>query len=289
MGEPKASKRDHASTGVMPGKGFDLSGKVALVTASGANGGIGHSIALGLAGMGADVAANGRSPEYVEQTAAEIRSLGRRSVALPGDVSDPEDIRRMFAKLDEALGGIDILVNNAGTIHREHPEDLQLADWDRVVKLNLTGTFLCCQEAARRMIPRGGGSIVNVASIAGALALGRGNFVYSVTKGGIIQMTRELAVEWAHHGIRVNAILPAQVLTPKLQELIDDPQFDHEALMKTFLHGIPMNRLGGSDEMIGPVAFLSSDAASFLTGVILPVDGGNLALNAGGSHLWPKW
>jgi NAD(P)-dependent dehydrogenase (short-subunit alcohol dehydrogenase family) len=275
-------------TGRLPGRGFDLTGKVAIVTASGANGGIGHVIALGLARLGADVVANGRTASFVEQTAEECRALGRRSIAVPGDIAEPADVGRLFEECDRAFGGLDILVNNAGIGHREHPETLTLADWDRVVRLNLTGTFLCCQEASRRMILRGGGSIVNIGSIAGALSLGRGNFVYGVTKAGIHQMTRELAVEWGHYKIRVNAILPAQIHTPRMQDLIDDPQFDHEALMRDFLHGIPLNRLGLPDEIVGPVAFLTSDAASFVTGAILPVDGGNLALNGGGSHTWPK-
>jgi NAD(P)-dependent dehydrogenase (short-subunit alcohol dehydrogenase family) len=276
-------------TGKLSGQGFDLSGRVAVVTASGANGGIGHACALALARAGADVVTNSRGAEHCEQTASEVRALGRRGLGVAGDMSRPGEVRALFAALDAEFGRIDILVNNAGTGSHQHPEEVGLEEWNAIVSLNLTGTFLCCQEAARRMIARGsGGSIVNVSSIAGALALGRGNFVYSVTKGGINQMTRELAVEWAHHGIRVNAVLPAQILTPRLQQLIDDPTFSSGALVKEFLHGIPMGRFGLPDEIAGPVLFLASDAAAFVTGVLLPADGGNLALNAGGSHTWPK-
>lgn len=136
------------------------------------------------------------------------------------------------------------------------------------------------------MIARGGGgSIINISSIAGALALGRGNLAHSVNKGAINSLTREMAVEWAQHGIRVNAILPCQVLTEGFQKWLDSPTFD-PALMERFLQGIPMNRLATPDDMVGPAIFLASDASAMVTGTLLGVDGGNLALNAGGSHTW---
>jgi NAD(P)-dependent dehydrogenase (short-subunit alcohol dehydrogenase family) len=188
----------------------------------------------------------------------------------------------MFAELDRRFGCIDILVNNVGLIARAHPEEVALADWERVLKINLTGTFLCSQEAGRRMIARGqGGSIINVSSISGISALGRGNVVYSTTKGAINQLTRELAVEWANHGIRVNAILPAQMRTAWVERMTTGP--DADALMQKILGGIPLGRLGEPEDMVGPVIFLASKAGSFITGALLPVDGGNLALNAGGS------
>jgi NAD(P)-dependent dehydrogenase (short-subunit alcohol dehydrogenase family) len=148
----------------------------------------------------------------------------------------------------------------------------------------MTGTFLCTQEAGRRMIAQGqGGSIINTGSIAGVSALGRGNFVYSATKGAILQLTRELAIEWARHNIRVNAILPAQMRTPGFEQwLRNDPRFKVEQ----FLVGIPLNRLGEVQDIIGPAVFLASNASSFVTGSLLPVDGGNLALNAGGNPVW---
>ncbi len=130
-----------------------------------------------------------------------------------------------------------------------------------------------------------GGSIINIMSIAGVSALGRGNLTHSMNKGAVGMLTRELAVEWAKHGIRVNAILPCQVLTEGFQKWLDSPAFD-PALMDKFLTGIPMNRLAKPEEMAGPAVFLASDAAAMVTGVLLPVDGGNLALNAGGSHTW---
>ncbi len=137
------------------------------------------------------------------------------------------------------------------------------------------------------MIARGrGGSIVNIASIAGSSALGRGNFVYSVTKGGIIQFTRELALEWSSHQIRVNAIQPAQTLTPAVQRMFEDPRLDPITLHERLVRGIPLNRLGQPDDIARAALFLASDGASFISGHILPVDGGNLAMNAGGSKVW---
>jgi NAD(P)-dependent dehydrogenase (short-subunit alcohol dehydrogenase family) len=275
-------------TGVLPGKGFDLSDRVALVTASGANGGIGHACALCLARAGAHVVTNSRGQDHCRQTSEEIRALGRKSIAVAGDIGKREDVANLFAELDRAFGHIDILVNNAGIGARARPEELSLEDWHHVIAVNMTGTHLCCLEAHRRMTSQGtGGSIVNIGSIAGCLSLGRGNYVYAATKAAVHQMTRDLAVEWASDGIRVNAVVPAQILTPRMQDWLEDPESNAEGLMKDFLHGIPMNRLGLPDEVAAAVLFLASDAAPFTTGTLLPVDGGNLALNAGGSHMWP--
>jgi NAD(P)-dependent dehydrogenase (short-subunit alcohol dehydrogenase family) len=152
----------------------------------------------------------------------------------------------------------------------------------------LDGTFLCSQEAGRRMIRQGGGgSIVNISSIAGSSALGRGNFVYSVGKGGINQFTRELAIEWSVHGIRVNAIQPAQILTPAVEAMFRDPRLDPETLKSRILRGIPLGRLGDPVDVAKGALFLVSDAAAFITGHMLAVDGGNLALNGGGDRVWP--
>jgi len=268
---------------------FDLSGKVAIVTGSAARGGIGQAVALGLAQQGADIVAMDIDESLACETAGQVRELGRRSLCVGCDISKPADVERLFAQVDAEFARVDILVNNVGIGSHQHPEDVSLEDWHRVMDVNATGTFLCSQHAARRMIKQGtGGSIINIASIAGSTALGRGNFVYSVSKGAIIQMTRELAVEWAHHGIRVNAIQPAQIRTRGLQMLLDDPQFNSKRLLDRFLTGIPLNRLGEPDDLVGPVIFLASDASQFVTGMMLPVDGGNLALNAGGSHTWPQ-
>lgn len=267
---------------------LDLTGRVALVTAAGANGGIGHATALMLADAGADLFVSDIDLPGAQETAREITARGGRAVAVACDMGDPAAIAAMVAACDEAFGRIDILVNNVGIGHRARPEELALDDWRAVLTVNLDGTFVCTREVGRRMIARGaGGVIVNIASIAGSSALGRGNFVYSVTKGGIIQFTRELAIEWAPHRIRVNAIQPAQILTPSVEAMFRDPRLDPTTLRKRLVRGIPLDRLGAPDDIAKAVVFLASDGAAFITGHIMPVDGGNMALNAGGSKVWP--
>src|SRR5262249_39940561 len=157
---------------------------------------------------------------------------------------------------DHAYGRVDILINDPYVIARYKPEELSVEDWNRVVGVNLTGYFLCAQAAGRRMIKQGrGGSIINISSIAGSSALGRGNFVYSVTKGGINQLTKELAVEWAKHKIRVNAIQPVQMRTPPVKRWLSDPKTD-PGLVSHLLKGIPLNRLGEPEDIVGPAVFL---------------------------------
>lgn len=268
---------------------FDLSGRVAVVTGAGANGGNGHAIAIGLARCGADVFVSDVDEPGAEQTAHEIRDLGRRSIAVACDIGQPEEVIASFASFDGNFDHIDILVNNVGIGYRARPEALTLEQWRRVLAVNLDGTFMCTKEAGVRMIRQGtGGSIVNISSIAGSSALGRGNFVYSVTKGGINQMTRELAVEWSPYRIRVNAIQPAQIMTPALKRMFADPRLDPDRLRERLLTGIPLGRLGEPEDVAKAAVFLASDAAAFITGHLLPVDGGNIALNAGGSRVWPQ-
>ena len=267
---------------------FDLTGRVAVVTGGGANGGNGHAAALALAEHGADLLVCDRDEPGAAETAREVEALGRRCVWTGTDIGDPAQIGAMFERLDRELGQVDILVNNVADGQRSRPEELELADWQRVVRVIMDGTFLCSQEAGRRMIARGrGGSIVNISSIAGSSALGRGNFVYSVAKGGINQFTRELAVEWSPHGIRVNAIQPAQILTPAVKRMFEDPRLDPRSLEERLLRGIPLGRLGQPEDVAKGVLFLASDAAAWITGIMLPVDGGNLALNGGGDRVWP--
>jgi NAD(P)-dependent dehydrogenase (short-subunit alcohol dehydrogenase family) len=273
-----------------PASLFRLDGKVALVTGGG--NGIGQAIATGFAAAGADVAFCDLEEAFLTDTKAAIVAQGRRALAMTGDTGNPDDIDRIFAAIDAEFGRFDILVNNVGATKRHRPEEHPLDEWNKVLEIGVTGAMLCAQHAFARMTADGdakgagrGGSIINISSIAGAAALGRGNLSHSVNKGALNMLTKELAVEWAKHGIRVNAILPCQVLTTGFQKWLDSPTFD-PALMDRFLTGIPMNRLARPDEMAGPAVFLASDAASMVTGVLLPVDGGNLALNAGGSHTW---
>jgi NAD(P)-dependent dehydrogenase (short-subunit alcohol dehydrogenase family) len=267
---------------------FDLTGKVAVVTGAGSGGGIGHAIALGLAQYGADVAVSDIDDAGAQTTGDEIRAGGRRTLVSHCDIAQPAEVAALFEAVDREFGRVDILVNVPYVFpSRVHPTELRLEDWEKTLSVNLTGFFLCTQEALRRMTAQGGGSILSIGSIAGVSALGRGNFPYSVSKAGVAQMTKELAVEYAGQGVRVNAILPAQVATPTFKRhLLGDPRFG-ERLKQRILHGIPLNRLLEPEDFVGPAVFLCSAAAGAVTGVLLPVDGGNLALNAGGNHIWP--
>jgi NAD(P)-dependent dehydrogenase (short-subunit alcohol dehydrogenase family) len=275
-------------TGEWLARWFGLAGRVAVVTGAGASGGIGHATALALARAGADCFVSDVDEAGARETAREIEALGRRASAVRCDNGDPDQIAAMIAAFDRAFDRVDVLVNNVGIGHRARPEALSLDDWRKVVRVNLDGTFLVTQEVGRRLIrQQRGGAIVNISSIAGSSALGRGNFVYSVTKAGIIQMTRELAVEWAPHRIRVNAIQPVQTMTQAMARMLADPRLDPPTLTERFLRGIPLDRIAEPEDIAHAVVFLASDAARFVTGHALPVDGGNLALNAGGSKVWP--
>ncbi len=267
---------------------FDLSGKVALVTGAGAGGGLGHAMAVGLAEAGADIVVSDIDADGAVATGREVEGLGRRALAVTCDNARREDILALFARIDQAFGRIDVLVNNVGAGARYRPEELPYKDWQRVLDISLTSPFLCSVQAAQRMMARGaGGSIINISSIASVHALGRGNLPHSVAKSGVNAMTRELAVEWGPHRIRVNAILPATIRTPAWNTIARTMGWDDQAWEQHLLSGLPLGRLGEPDDLVGPVIFLASDAAAFVTGHLLAVDGGNLALDAGGSITWP--
>jgi NAD(P)-dependent dehydrogenase (short-subunit alcohol dehydrogenase family) len=262
---------------------FDLSGRVAVVTGGG--GALGRVVAGVLAEAGASVAVIDLSEAAAAKVAAGLGGADR-AIGLGADLSTEPGVEHTFAAVDQAFPTIDILVNAiSAPIDRHAPEDFPLATWDAMLAANLTSYFLCSRAAAQRMIPAGrGGSIVNFGSIAGANALGRGGMAYGVAKGGVAQLTRETAYAWAPHGIRVNAVLPCQFVNDWWRGNLADP--DRRPLVDRVVSAIPLGRMGEPGEIAGPVLFLASDAASMVTGVMLPVDGGNLAMNAGASRDW---
>ena len=256
---------------------FDLTGKVAVV--SGAASGMGKASSLALAEAGADLVLADLNEEGAQATAGEIEARGRRALPVRWAISQPEDIRGMFARIDDEFGRVDFLANIAGEAVRKKPEVISLDEVEWTWRNLVYGRFCCCQEAGRRMLAAGRGSIVNLGSLASITALGRGHIAYSMAMGAVVQMTRELSTEWSGRGVRVNSILPAQVLNPGLQARIDaDPR-----IKDRFLSGIPAGRFGSPDDIRGLAVFLASDASSWITGAIIPMDGGNLAMNAGGS------
>jgi NAD(P)-dependent dehydrogenase (short-subunit alcohol dehydrogenase family) len=261
------------------------SAEPAVAVVTGAGSGIGRAIAASLAEHGYRLALLDVDAERARETAELVRGA---AAPFDCDVAEPERVADAFVAIDEHFGLVDLLVNNAVvSVPRVHPEDLALSDWQRTIDVNLTGYFLCAQAAGRRMIEQGaGGSIVNISSINGSSALGRGNLAYSITKGGVNMLTRELAVEWAPHGIRVNAVQPCQTKTAKLIEVLEHPNVETAAIAKDMLRGIPLGRFAEVEEIAAAVVFLASPEASMITGALLPVDGGNLAFNAGGTVGW---
>jgi 2-dehydro-3-deoxy-D-gluconate 5-dehydrogenase len=256
---------------------FDLSGKVAVV--SGAAQGMGQATAIALAQCGADVVLVDRNVEGAEATAGQIRPLGRKATVGGTNVSDPDAIAGLFREVDAEFGRVDFLGNIAGDGHLANPEDLTMADLHRVLQNLVVGRFAMCQEAGRRMLAAGRGSIMNIGSLASSTALGRGHIAYSMAMGAVIQMTRELSTEWSHRGVRVNCVTPAQVVNPSLTaRMQDDPTLEGR-----FLHGIPAGRLGRPRDITGLAVLLASDASEWITGAIIPMDGGNMAMNAGGT------
>jgi NAD(P)-dependent dehydrogenase (short-subunit alcohol dehydrogenase family) len=249
---------------------FDLAGRVAIVT--GGSVGLGRQMAEGLAEMGAHLVLCARKKERCQKAAEELKQLGVQVLAFSCDVKDPASIREVVDATVQHFGRIDILVNNAGTSWGAPAEEMTLAQWNKVVETNLTGTFLFSQAAGKVMIAQRGGKIINIASIAGL----RGSppelsaIGYTSSKGGVIAFTRDLAWKWGVYGIRVNAIAPGWFPSDMSQVVIERHQ-------EKLLASIPLGRFGGSQDLKGAAIFLASDASGFVTGQILAVDGGQSA------------
>jgi len=248
---------------------LELNDKIAVI--AGGTSGIGLAIAKGMAEAGADVVPTSRRAEMVEAAAAEIEQRGRRTIRLASDVSDRESLQRVLDETVSAFGKVDILVNSAGRTKRAPTLDFSEEDWNDIIDTNLTGTLRACQVFGRHMLERESGSIINIASLSTFVALFE-VAAYSASKAAVASLTKSLAIEWGPRGVRVNAIAPGVFRTALNQKLLDETERGREFLLRT-----PMRRFGNVDELAGVAIFLASDAASFVNGEIIAVDGGFLA------------
>lgn len=261
---------------------FSVKGKIAVIT--GGAGGIGTAICRQLGSSGATVLIADVDQAGINRNIATLSAEGIKIFGYRTDSSNEDEVVALFEEIAATHGTPDILVNNAFQGFHTPPQDTPLSEWQRVIAVCLTGYFLNAREFGRRVISaQKPANIVNISSIAGSSGLGRGNFSYSVAKGGVNQMTRELAVEWARSKIRVNAIQPCSVNTPGWQKWMAQEGDEARKLNELLLSGIPLGRVAEPEDIAWAVHFLASDASSMITGVVLPVDGGNLALNAGGT------
>jgi len=246
---------------------FRLDSRVALIT--GGAGGLGLVFARALAGAGADIALLGRRGEAAQAAAdAVAHEFSHRALGVAADVTNQEQVRAAFDRVRAELGRIDILINSAGVNIRRPSVDFSLDDWRKVIDINLTGSFICAQAAAPAMIENGWGRVINISSMLGMVGLGE-RPAYTAAKGGVIQLTRTMALEWAQHKVTVNALAPGPFGTEMNRPLMENP-----VAYRAFADKVPLNRWGETEELAGPIVFLASEASSFMTGAVLTVDGG---------------
>ena len=245
---------------------FHLDGKVALVV--GGTKGLGQAMALALAAAGADVCVASRGPDGLEETRTAIEAIGRRSHAYAVDVSRESDVADMMGAIEKQFGSLDILVNSQGMNILKPITEYDVDDWQRVIDVNLKSVFLCCKYAARIMLEKGKGKIINISSVRGFQGRAE-DPAYAPSKGAVNQLTRSMAIEWGPLGINVNGIAPVFTLTAISAKFLADP-----AKKEWVMSRIPMKRLGELEDLFGPVVFLASEASNFVNGHTLPVDGG---------------
>lgn len=247
---------------------FNLEGKVALVT--GGNGGLGLGMALGLAEAGANIAVAARNAEKTDRALVQIEALGVKAHGLTVDVSRESDTMEMVAQTIEVLGGLDILVNNAGMVVRKEPQDLSTEDWDQIMNVNLRAAFLAARSVYPHMKGQGGGKIINIGSMFSIFGGGGSGAPYSSSKGGVVQLSKSLAVAWAKDNIQSNAILPGWFMT----DLTSDIPISQPERYDMISRRIPTGRWGEPEELKGAAVFLASPASDYVTGAVITVDGG---------------